>query len=88
LAFGSPKSLHSRANETSLQTGALSYIGNYSEATLTVMSALNNPLYRINYHKIFPVSVSGIQFDTKESADTIITATATFAYEYFEITTA
>ena len=88
LAFGSPNSLHSRANETSLQTGGDKYLSDYSEATLTVLSALNNPLYRINYHKIFPISVGGINFDTKENADNIITATATFAYEYFEITTA
>ena len=71
-----------------LQNGTTKYLDNYSEATLTVMSALNNPLFRINYHKIFPVSVSGIQFDVKSSAESIITAKATFAYEYFEITSA
>ena len=88
LAFADPKSLSNRANQMDLQNGTTKYLDNYSEATLTVMSALNNPLFRINYHKIFPVSVSGIQFDVKSSAESIITAKATFAYEYFEITSA
>jgi hypothetical protein len=52
------------------------------------MSALNNPLLRVNYHRMFPLSISDIKFDTQLSADTIVTATATFQYEYFEITPA
>ena len=88
LAFASPKGLSSRAEQMSLQNQSTKYLDNYSEATLTVMSSLNNPLFRINYHKVFPVSVSGIQFDVKLSADTIVTAKATFAYEYFDITPA
>jgi hypothetical protein len=87
-AFGSPKSLSDRSNQSILQTGGNAPLNNYSEATLTVMSALNNPLFRVNYHKLFPTSLSDIQFDVKNSADTIITATASFAYEYFEITRA
>ena len=35
---------------------------------------------------MFPVSLSDVQFDTTQSADTIITADAVFRYEYFEIT--
>jgi len=52
------------------------------------MSALNNPLVRINFHRMFPVSLSDVQFDTQQSADTIITAEAVFRYEYFDITNA
>ena len=43
LAFASPKSLDSRANHMNTQNGTTKYLDNYSEATLTVLSALNNP---------------------------------------------
>jgi hypothetical protein len=55
----------------------------YSDATLTVMSALNNPIIRVQFINMFPISLSDIDFDTTLSADTIITADATFAFDYF-----
>ena len=86
LAIASPKSLADRdkysqlLDQYSINTPSL-----YSDATLTIMSALNNPLVRVNFVRMFPISISDISFDTQQSSDTIITATATFRYEYFEI---
>jgi len=57
----------------------------YSDATLTILSALNNPKYRISFTDMFPLSVTGINFDVTESADTILTATASFKYAYYSI---
>lgn len=57
------------------------------QATLTVMSNLNNPKLRIKYINVWPTSISSIQFDTTLSADSHITADATFRYDYFEIET-
>ena len=88
LAMGSPKSLEDRVNYNTLQNSNTSKVSYYSDANLTVMTALNNPAVRINFHRMYPVSLTGIDFDTELSADTIITATATFRYEYFEITSA
>lgn len=56
----------------------------YSDATLTVLSALNNPLFRVRYYNCFPISLSDIQFDTKLSADDIITSDANFLFDYFD----
>jgi hypothetical protein len=56
----------------------------YSDATLTVLSALNNPIVRVEFTNMFPVSLSDIYFDTKQSADDIITADATFVYDQFK----
>jgi hypothetical protein len=56
---------------------------NYSDATLTILSGLNNPLLRIQFFNAFPTSLSGIEFDTTKSADTIITASANFRFDYF-----
>jgi hypothetical protein len=55
----------------------------YSDITLTVLSALNNPIVRVRFVDTFPLSLTDIQFDTKSSAETIITATCTFNFDYF-----
>jgi hypothetical protein len=57
----------------------------YSDATLTILSALNNPIARVEFVNMFPVSLSDIYFDTKQSADDIITADATFVFDQFKI---
>ena len=86
--MGSPKSIGERVRFNELQNQFNTGVSYYSDASLTIMSALNNPLLRVNYHRMFPISISDIKFDTQKSADTIITATASFHYEYFEITPA
>jgi hypothetical protein len=56
----------------------------YSDATLTILNNLNNPVVRVEFTNVFPVSLSDIDFDTKLSADDIITADATFVYDQFK----
>jgi hypothetical protein len=60
----------------------------YSDATLTILSALNNPVARIHYYNVFPITLSDVLFDTKQSADDILTADAVFLFDYFNIETA
>jgi len=55
----------------------------FSDATLTVLSALNNPVLRIQYRNCFPLTMGEINFDTKSSADNIVTVRATFRYESY-----
>ena len=88
LSIGSPKSMKERQQLNYSQNVYTTGNSYYSDASLTIMSSLNNPLLRVNFLRMFPVSISDIVFDTKLSADTIITATAKFQYEYFEITPA
>jgi len=88
LAIAAPTSLQDRTRYNQEQNQYTAKASYYSDATLTVMSALNNPLVRINFHRMYPVNISDIKFDTQQSADTIITASATFKYEYFDITNA
>lgn len=59
----------------------------YSDATLTVLSALNNPLLRIEFANVFPLSMSDITFDTRLSSETIITSRATFRYQSYKYLT-
>lgn len=55
----------------------------FSDATLTVLSALNNPVLRIQYRNCFPMNMSEINFDTKLDANSIITVRASFRYESY-----
>jgi hypothetical protein len=83
-SIASPEGFNERNRLSNVQTQfSKSKQKNYSDATLTVMSALNNPLLRIQFFNAFPTSLSGIEFDTTKSAETIITASATFRFDYF-----
>ena len=86
LAIAAPTKLQDRATYNALQNSNSTKSSYYSDSNLTIMSALNNPISRINFYIMYPISLSDIQFDTTQSADTIITADAVFRYEYFEIT--
>ena len=55
----------------------------FSDATLTVLSNLNNPVLRINFRNLFPISMGDINFDTRLSADNIMTISASFRYESY-----
>jgi hypothetical protein len=55
----------------------------YSDATLTILNNLNNPTVRVRFTNMFPVSLSDLNFDTKMSADDIVTADVNFVYEQF-----
>jgi hypothetical protein len=85
LSFASPDG----TDERNLQTALQNQYSNpqkpwYSDAVLTILNALNNPVVRVQFTNVFPVSLSDIQFDTKLSADDIITADATFVYQEYK----
>ena len=63
------------------------YKDDYSDAILTILTGLNNTNLRIQFVNLFPTDILDIEFDTKESADNIIVATANFRYEYYNILT-
>ena len=56
----------------------------FSDATLTVLNNLNNPVLRIQFANCFPKDMSDLQFDTTLSAENIMTATMSFRYEYYK----
>lgn len=58
-----------------------------SDCTLTVLSALNNPVLRIQFTNCFPISMDAIQFDTKSDANHILTCRATFRYQSYKYLT-
>jgi len=76
-SFAERKRLQSLAPQKGLKP---SY---YSDGTLTVLSALNNPILRVEFKNMFPTSLSDVTFDSSQSADDIITADATFKFDFF-----
>jgi len=86
LAIASPVSIADRVSKTNAMSNTVNKsLPNYSDLTITILSALNNPVARIQFTNAFPISLSSIELDTKSSSDDIITAEVSFKYQSFEI---
>jgi len=56
-----------------------------SDATLTILTNKNNPSISVKFRNVYPTSLSGLQFDSKDTAADGLTATVTFNYDLYEI---
>ena len=59
----------------------------YSDATLTILSNKNNPIVEIRYSDMFPVSLSGLDYNQQATDVEYLTATIDFRYKLYEIVT-
>lgn len=83
-SIASPESYGERKRLTDMQNQfTKNKLKNYSDATLTVLSSLNNPILRVKFYNVFPITLSDIIFDTTLSADDIISADCVFMFDYF-----
>jgi len=57
----------------------------YSDATLTIYTNMNNPNIRVKFRDCFPISLSSIVFNTQDNADVIITGQAAFRFAWYDI---
>jgi len=57
----------------------------YSDCLLTILTNKNNPILSLQFIDLFPVSLSGIVFDTRIPATTPLTFTARFAFTTYLI---
>lgn len=57
----------------------------YHDGILTINTNANTPNLRFKFLNCHPVSMSGINFDTKLTADTTITSTISFRYDTYSI---
>ena len=72
--------------KTTAQRGSLSNPNALtSDATLTILSNKNNPLIRISFRNMYPTSLSGLSFDTKDTGAQTMTATVTLNYDLYTI---
>ena len=83
-SIASPESFDERKRLTSLQNkNNYTKLTSYSDATLTIFSALNNPILRVQFINMFPITLSDIVFDSKLSADDTMTTDGVFMFDYF-----
>ena len=59
----------------------------YSDATLTILSNKNNPIVEIRYSDMFPVSLSGLDYNQQATDVEYLTAQISFRYKLYEIVT-
>ena len=59
----------------------------YSDAFLMILTNKNNPIVEVNFHNIYPTSLSSLDFSQAATDVEYMTASAEFAYQIYEITT-
>ena len=82
LSIADPDGFEKRDHSREIQTNK-----HLSDATLTVLNNLNNPIMRIQFINCFPLTLSDIQFDTTLGPDTVMTCDATFRYQSYKYLT-
>jgi len=57
----------------------------YSDATLTILSNKNNPIVEVRFADLFPVALSGLDYNQNVTDVEYLTATIDFRYKLYEI---
>ena len=57
----------------------------YSDGIITLYSSSNKPYFRFKFYDCFPTTLSTFVMSSSDSPETILTADATFRYNYFDI---
>ena len=59
----------------------------YTDATLTILSNKNNPVVEVRFSDLFPVALSGLDYNQNVTDVEYLTATIDFRYKLYEIVT-
>tara|TARA_B100000287_G_scaffold290653_1_gene274017 strand:- start:599 stop:1180 length:582 start_codon:yes stop_codon:yes gene_type:complete len=76
---------HLQLDDSVLDQPSKSQLNLYSDATLTVLSNINIPKFKVNFQNVFPYSLSAIEFDAGVSDLEYVTAEVTFKYTIYTI---
>ena len=57
----------------------------YTDATLTILSNKNNPIVEVRFSDLFPVALSGLDYNQNVTDVEYITATIDFRYKLYEM---
>ena len=57
----------------------------YTDATLTILSNKNNPIMEVRFSDLFPVALSGLDYNQNVTDVEYITATIDFRYKLYEM---
>jgi hypothetical protein len=61
-------------------------LGTIVDADLLILNGTMNPIIKVTFNDVVPVSLTGFKFDSKEGDVNYITATATFKYRQYTYT--
>lgn len=67
------------------EVSSLTKTPQYSDAELTILTALNNPRFHLKFIDMFPISISDTNLTVMESANVPVIATVHFKYQYYTI---
>ena len=59
----------------------------FSDAYLMILSNKNNPIVQVDFHDLYPVALSGLEFNNEATDVQYLTATAQFSYQIYEFST-
>ena len=59
----------------------------YTDATLTILSNKNNPIVEVRFSDLFPVALSGLDYNQNVADVEYLTATIDFRYKLYEMVT-
>ena len=57
----------------------------YADASLIILSNKNNPIVEVSFHDMFPLTLSGLEYSQNQTDVEYMEATATFAYQVYDI---
>jgi hypothetical protein len=69
-------------NQDFLRTSELAK--NFSDATLTILGANNQPVQTVAFHDMFPVALDSLMFQSTNQDVTYLVGNATFRYAYYK----
>jgi len=59
----------------------------FSDATLSILTSKNNPVTEIRFRDLFPISLTGLQYDQQAPDVDYLTSTVTFRYTIYDFAT-
>lgn len=66
-------------------SAAKSNLPQFSDGSVTLLSASNKPYFKFNFVDLFPIALSGFTVSATDSPETVITADATFRFTYYDV---
>tara|TARA_Y100000592_G_scaffold87792_1_gene142814 strand:- start:6607 stop:7155 length:549 start_codon:yes stop_codon:yes gene_type:complete len=84
--LGFPKSTKQFDDLTKNSNGVEDLQEQFSDGTLLVLNSNFRPNFKVMFKDLFPVSLTGLDFDTKLESEEFFTAQVVFKYSIYEVT--
>ena len=85
LTFPTNFDEYARLGQLNKFTTARQIAPQFSDGSVTILSAANKPYFKFNFVNLFPIALSGFSMSATDTPETVITADATFRFTYFDV---